>query len=45
LARAGRKPLPARWTLHPFKVNAMPALNYEQAFDEVCKVVDQHPEL
>jgi hypothetical protein len=22
-----------------------PALNYEQAFDAVCKVVDQHPEL
>ena len=23
----------------------MPALDYEQAFDEVCKVVDEHPEL
>lgn len=23
----------------------MPALNYEQAFDAVCKVVDDHPEL
>jgi hypothetical protein len=27
------------------KVYAMPALNYEQAFGEVCKVVDAHPEL
>jgi hypothetical protein len=27
------------------KVYAMPALNYEQAFDDVCKVVDDHPEL
>jgi hypothetical protein len=27
------------------KVYAMPALNYEQAFDAVCKVVDAHPEL
>jgi hypothetical protein len=26
------------------KVYAMPALNYEQAFDAVCKVVDEHPE-
>jgi hypothetical protein len=26
-------------------VYAMPALNYEQAFDSVCKVVDGHPEL
>ena len=23
----------------------MPALNYEQAFGEVCKVIDAHPEL
>ena len=23
----------------------MPALSYEQAFDEVCKVIDEHPEL
>jgi hypothetical protein len=22
-----------------------PALNYEQAFGEVCKVIDEHPEL
>jgi hypothetical protein len=27
------------------KVYAMPALNYEQAFGEVCKVIDHHPEL
>jgi hypothetical protein len=27
------------------KVYQMPALNYEQAFDAVCKVVDEHPEL
>ena len=27
------------------KVYAMPALNYEQAFDAVCKVIDEHPEL
>jgi hypothetical protein len=27
------------------KVYQMPALNYEQAFGEVCKVIDQHPEL
>jgi hypothetical protein len=27
------------------KVYQMPALNYEQAFDAVCKVVDQRPEL
>jgi len=27
------------------KVYAIPALNYEQAFDEVCKVIDEHPEL
>jgi len=27
------------------KVYQMPALNYEQAFGEVCKVVDSHPEL
>jgi hypothetical protein len=26
-------------------VYQMPALNYEQAFGEVCKVVDSHPEL
>jgi hypothetical protein len=23
----------------------MPALNYEQPFDKVCKVIDEHPEL
>jgi hypothetical protein len=27
------------------KIYAMPALNYEQAFDAVCKVIDEHPEL
>jgi hypothetical protein len=27
------------------KVYQMPALDYEQAFGEVCKVVDAHPEL
>jgi hypothetical protein len=27
------------------KVYQTPALNYEQAFGEVCKVIDQHPEL
>jgi hypothetical protein len=27
------------------KVYAMPTLNYEQAFGEVCKIVDSHPEL
>jgi hypothetical protein len=27
------------------KVYQMPALNYEQAFDDVCKVMDEHPEL
>jgi hypothetical protein len=27
------------------KVYQMPALNYEEAFGEVCKVVDEHPEL
>jgi hypothetical protein len=27
------------------KVYQMPAMNYEQAFGEVCKVIDQHPEL
>jgi hypothetical protein len=27
------------------KVYAMPDLDYEQAFDAVCKVVDEHPEL
>ena len=27
------------------KVYQMPALNYEQAFGEVCKIVDEHPEL
>jgi hypothetical protein len=27
------------------KVYQMPALDYEQAFDSVCKVVDAHPEL
>jgi hypothetical protein len=27
------------------RVYAMPALDYEQAFGEVCKVVDSHPEL
>jgi|SRR5579871_2302702 hypothetical protein len=27
------------------KVYQMPAVNYEQAFDEVCKVIDAHPEL
>jgi hypothetical protein len=27
------------------KVYQMPALDYEQAFAEVCKVVDSHPEL
>jgi len=26
-------------------VYQMPSLNYEQAFGEVCKVVDEHPEL
>ena len=23
----------------------LPALNYEQAFAEVCKVIDEHPDL
>jgi hypothetical protein len=27
------------------RVYEMPALDYEQAFGEVCKVVDAHPEL
>ena len=27
------------------KIYQMPALDYEQAFDQVCKVVDEHPEL
>lgn len=27
------------------KVHQMPALNYEQAFGEVCEVIDEHPEL
>jgi|SRR5579864_5162091 len=27
------------------KVYQMPAVNYEQAFDAVCKVIDEHPEL
>jgi hypothetical protein len=27
------------------KVYQMPALDYEQAFGEVCKIVDSHPEL
>ncbi len=27
------------------RVYQMPALNYEQAFDAVCKVIDKHPEL
>jgi hypothetical protein len=27
------------------KLYQMPALNYEQAFDAVCKVIDEHPEL
>ena len=27
------------------KVYQMPALNYEHAFGEVCKVVESHPEL
>lgn len=27
------------------KVYRMPALNYEQAFGEVCRIVDAHPEL
>jgi hypothetical protein len=27
------------------KIYAMPALDYEQAFDAVCKVIDEHPEL
>ncbi len=26
-------------------VYQMPALNYEEAFGEVCKIVDEHPEL
>ena len=27
------------------RVYQMPALNYEQAFGEVCKIVDEHSEL
>jgi hypothetical protein len=27
------------------KVYQMPALDYEQAFGEICKIVDSHPEL
>jgi hypothetical protein len=27
------------------KVYAMPAFNYSEAFEAVCKVVDEHPEL
>lgn len=27
------------------RVYEIPALNYEQAFGEVCKIVDSHPEL
>ena len=27
------------------KVYQMPALNYDKAFDAVCQIVDEHPEL
>jgi len=27
------------------KVYQMPVLNYSQAFDEVCEIIDEHPEL
>lgn len=27
------------------KLYSMPALSYEQAFGQVCKVIDEHPEL
>lgn len=32
-------------TIDGKRVYQMPAVNYEQAFDAVCKVVDSHPEL
>jgi hypothetical protein len=32
-------------TVHGKRLYQMPALNYEQAFDAVCKVIDEHPEL
>jgi hypothetical protein len=32
-------------TVNGHPVYQMPSLNYEQAFGEVCKVIDQHPEL
>lgn len=37
--------LKADETVDGKKVYQMPALNYEQAFDAVCKVVDERPEL
>jgi hypothetical protein len=37
--------LKADETVDGKKVYQMPALNYEQAFGEVCQVVDEHPEL
>jgi hypothetical protein len=32
-------------TVEGKKVYQMPALKYEQAFDAVCHVIDEHPEL
>ena len=37
--------LKADETVDGKKVYQMPAMNYEQAFGEVCKIVDEHPEL
>src|ERR1700727_1035337 len=37
--------LKADETVSGKKVYQMPALDYEQAFAEVCKIVDSHPEL
>lgn len=32
-------------TVEGKKVYEMPRVNYEQAFDAVCRVIDEHPEL
>jgi len=37
--------LKADETVDGKKVYQMPVLNYEQAFGEVCKIVDEHPDL
>ncbi len=42
--RYKHRDLKADMTIDGKKIYQVPVLNYEQAFGEVCKVIDEHPE-